>query len=69
MKPIDRSKPSNRRCINCVNWDTAADIPLVQSYNVLREKICDVAGGKEISYWNCCRCFRWNPNKQYTTPL
>lgn len=73
-KPIDRSKTSNRRCINCVHWKTATDVSSIEWDNraqslMEREKICHTAGDKGINYWNCCKHFQWDPEKEYTTPL
>lgn len=73
-KPIDRSKASNRRCINCIHWKTAASAekdPSWDNYSqrlVVRERICPETG-EGINYWNCCKQFEWDPEKEYTTPL
>lgn len=69
MKPIDKSKPSNRRCINCAHYknrlpnDTHIGRP---GWNTDAEDICPTANNKPINYWNCCRQFTWDPAKQYT---
>lgn len=74
-KPIDRLKSSNKRCINCTHWKKAITAGPGPSWSndaqalVMREKVCQVAGGKEVNYWNCCRKFEWDPEKEYTTPL
>ena len=77
VKPIDRAKKSNRRCVNCANYGKriltkrngekiTADEAHDNEYSV---GTCPTAGGKTINYWNCCKCFRWNPEKTYTEPL
>ena len=74
-KPIDRLKSSNKRCINCAHWKKVITAGAGPSWSnsaqalVMREKVCQVAGGKEVNYWNCCRKFEWDPEKEYTTPL
>lgn len=75
-KPIDKSKKSNRRCVNCVHWKECSsykDSPYKPKFRfgkygerITPEKICPVAGGKEINYWNCCQHFEWDPEKPYT---
>lgn len=67
-KPIDRSKPSNHRCINCAFYPSRIPNPDHRHYND-PEDICPTAGNKLISYWNRCPKFTWNPNKIYTEPL
>lgn len=52
MKPVDKSKKSNRRCINCGNY---VDWPV--------EK-CVLSGGSK-NYWNCCKNFVWREDKTY----
>lgn len=62
VRPIDKSKTSNHRCINCSAWD-----------NRVKNKTRDWSdpswhcpkSGKDINYWNRCPLFRWNPNKVY----
>lgn len=64
-KPIDRSKKSNRRCWNCLHYKDCEQkiirMPNGDSY----EAICHTAGGKLINYWNSCKHFQWNPEKNY----
>lgn len=62
VRPIDKSKPSNHRCINCEAWDKATDFPAKHWSDQV--KYCPEAD-KGINYWNCCPLFRWNPNKVY----
>lgn len=61
-RPIDKSKPSNHRCINCVGWEKAK--PLTTRHWSDPEKHCEMAD-KNINYWNRCKQFQWNPNKLY----
>ena len=62
VRPIDKSKPSNRRCINCESWEKATALP-VRCWDD-PQKHCGEAD-KDINYWNRCPLFRWNPNKVY----
>lgn len=69
-KPIDKSKPSNRRCINCIHYPKRrpAPEPRFRSWNtVTPEAICGASNDKPINYWNCCKQFQWNPDKSYTS--
>lgn len=61
VKPIDKSKPSNHRCINCASWDRCTPIA---SNNGDDLRLCPERG-KPVAYWNRCRHFQWNPNKTY----
>lgn len=72
MKPIDRTKKSNRRCWNCVHYQNRKPNPTHvgrPGWHTGPEDICPIADNKLIDYWNCCRLFAWNPAKQYTEPL
>ena len=64
-RPIDRSKRSNRRCVNCIHYEKAEPRPF--NINDPAAKLCkEAAGGpKKVDYWNCCKNFQWNPNKPY----
>lgn len=62
VKPIDKSKKSNKRCINCEFWDKATVLPM--KFYDDPDRNCDKSG-KDINYWNCCKMFQWNPNKLY----
>lgn len=64
MKPrlIDKSKPSNKRCINCAFWDSAKVITVI-GWNT-PERHCKEAD-HDVNYWNRCPAFRWNPDKLY----
>ena len=67
MKPIDKSKPSNRRCWNCKHFKNAKiveDGPYIES-----RKFQCTTGGCKIKYWNCCPYFEWNPEKEYKEAL
>ena len=69
-KPIVRTKPSNRRCVNCIHYPERVLNPEYDPVRLSyldREKpfLCHTAG-KAIDYWNCCRQFQWNPKKTYT---
>ena len=76
LRPIDKSKKSNRRCVNCAHYKECSD----NKYHnpCARMTIC---GGKlsshakllychtahkAIDYWNCCKNFLWAPDKTYT---
>lgn len=61
-RPIDKSKPSNHRCINCTEWDKATKLPTRHWSDP--EKHGETAN-KDINYWNRCKHFQWNPNKLY----
>lgn len=64
-RPIDRSKKSNRRCVNCAHWPDKKHAQGSRRYDEPAFR-CDVPpGGKAIEYWHCCPCFRWNPDKSY----
>ena len=52
MKPVDKSKRSNRRCCNCGHY---ADWPVEKCLLRCVEK----------HYWNCCKNFIWREDKQY----
>ena len=57
-KPIDKSKKSNRRCVNCEFWPTYAGVRLDS------KPFCKT-GNRTCEYWNHCSQFKWNPNKRY----
>lgn len=61
-RPIDKSKPSNKRCVNCVFWKKAKPITVI-GWNT-PERSCKESG-REVYYWNRCPAFRWNPDKLY----
>lgn len=71
MKPIDKTKKANRRCVNCKHWSGCPKSPDSGNWNIVlaggmtHNKVCPVAGGKLINYWNCCKHFEWDPNKTY----
>lgn len=51
MKPIDKTKKSNRRCANCKHWpDYYHDCPILR---------------KRRAYYHCCPYFEWDTRKQY----
>lgn len=62
IRPIDRTKKVNRRCINCIHWKERSKKHL----NNCLDKCfyCDV-GAKDLEYWNCCSHFEWDPGKVY----
>lgn len=63
MKPIDKSKPSNRRCWNCKHFRDARVIeegPYIES----RKFYCEISS-HIVRYWSCCPYFEWDPDKQY----
>ena len=55
-KPIDKTKKSNRRCINCEHF------PMRTS--CYKPRHCDLAD-RDIEYWNCCKAFEWAKSKRY----
>lgn len=63
VRPIDKSKPANHRCVNCIHWPKRR-----KNGGVWRpsDKLyhCDTAA-RDIDYWNCCKHFQWNPDKTY----
>lgn len=65
IKPIDKSKKSNRRCWNCSHYKDCEQKVTRKPDGAFCEAICPTAGGKPINYWNCCRHFQWNPDKCY----
>lgn len=56
LKPIDKSKKSNRRCCNCEYYPNKADyfVP-----NPCEKK------SRLVNYWNCCESFTWSSKKTY----
>lgn len=69
-KPIDRSKKSNKRCINCAHYKDRVFPPATRTAD--RDYMlgkCPTADNKPVNYWNCCKHFQWDPNKLYTEPL
>lgn len=62
-KPIDQSRPSNRRCWNCKHFENAK-LAEEGDFTEERKLRCET-GGCEIRYWNRCAYFEWNPNKVY----
>lgn len=64
-KPIDKSRPANRRCINCVQWDSRVPNPNTSHRWDDHEFLCPASNDKPVNYWNCCKLFQWNPNKPY----
>lgn len=63
---IDRSKKSNRRCANCKHWTGVyTKLPVGQwSWQTQTGVMCPVVN-KQKQYWNCCKNFEWNPDKEY----
>ena len=62
VRPIDKSKPSNKRCVNCVFWNSAKKITMLRWDT--KERHCEEAG-YDVNYWNRCPLFQWNPEKLY----
>ena len=62
-RPVDKTKRSNRRCVNCRYWSTSV---LNSNYRPYKDHsyIC-AHSGKSIDYWNCCSKFEWSPTKTY----
>lgn len=73
-KPIDRTKASNRRCVNCIHWKAGAPAKTGVGWSnhfqglVTPDRICPKTG-EGVNYWNCCKQFAWDPEKEYTTPM
>lgn len=55
-KPIDRTKKSNRRCVNCEHYPSEKT---EESAVQCRKNI------RVVHYWNCCYQFEWSTRKQY----
>ena len=51
LKPIDKSKKSNRRCWNCEFYPK--DFSRCKKSN------------RVVNYWNCCKSFMWSSKKEY----
>lgn len=67
-KPIDKTKPSNKRCVNCTHYPNRQPNPTYNGrpgWHTGAEDICPTANNKPINYWNCCSQFDWNPDKIY----
>lgn len=62
IRPIDKRKPSNKRCVNCAEWPKATKNP-VRCWSD-PAKHCGMSG-KDINYWNRCALFSLNPDKLY----
>jgi len=63
VRPIDKSKRSNRRCINCEAWPGYTDAQR-HFEGQGRSPYCERAK-RECEYWHCCKQFSWNPEKTY----
>lgn len=48
-KPIDKTKKSNIKCVNCENWYKSKNIP---------DPFCLLTGDNK-NYWNRCKQFEW----------
>mgnify|MGYP005809005211 FL=1 len=66
-KPIDKTRPSNRRCRNCKHWEEVKENK--RSWRIEDRKINCETGGHQMNYWNCCAYFEWNPEKEYKEAL
>lgn len=62
QRPIDKTKKSNHRCINCIHWAEKRPYHAVTCFDP--QFYCPV-GKRDMDYWNCCKQFEWNPNKLY----
>ena len=63
VRPIDKSKPSNRRCWNCKHFRNTRVIeegPYIES----RKFYCETSSNV-VRCWSCCPYFEWDPDKQY----
>lgn len=58
-KPIDKTKKSNRRCVNCEHYPSDKTVYI--------ETKCKETG-RQINYWNCCKLFCWSTRKPYAEP-
>lgn len=60
--PIDKTKRSNRRCVNCQHYHKRTE----RTIRFYGDKLfhCPVAD-KDIDYWNCCKYFQWAAGKDY----
>ena len=66
-KPIDKTRPSNRRCWNCKHWEEVKEIK--GGWRIEDRKYYCETGGCKMNYWNCCPYFEWNPEKEYKEAL
>lgn len=66
-KPIDKTRPSNRRCWNCKHWKAVKEIK--GGWRIEDRKFYCETGGRQMNYWNCCAYFEWNPEKEYKEAL
>lgn len=67
-KPIDKTKKSNRRCVNCMHYPNRQPNPTHigrPGWNSGAQYVCPEADNKPINYWNCCSKFEWNKDKIY----
>ena len=62
-RPIDRTKSSNRRCVNCAEYKNCRKMPV--NGPISKALFCEKAQ-KHVDYWNRCRHFQWDPGKRYT---
>ena len=53
-RPIDRTKKSNIKCVNCEYWAKENDLE-----NNGKEVTYCVLTGKDKHYWNRCKQFEW----------
>ena len=55
-RPIDRTKKSNRRCVNCEHYPSEkTECSAVQCRK----------NARVVNYWNCCYQFEWSTRKKY----
>ena len=60
-KPIDKTKKSNKRCVNCVHWK--GEYLPNKLYDTAMRPCARTGIGKY--YYNLCKGFEWNPGKRY----
>lgn len=58
MRLIDKTKKSNIKCEHCEHWGELCS----NTYDYLR--MCNQSGLPK-NYWNRCKRFEWDKNKQY----
>ena len=55
-KPINKNKKSNIKCEHCIFSEKPSE-PWENRWCALHEK--------EVNYWNRCKDFKWDTNRNY----
>lgn len=67
MRLIDKSKPSNRRCCNCVGWK--GKTPLPPARRTPSAYFLCPRSRRPMEYWSVCPMFKWDPDRHYKQDL